>query len=1070
VIDLSRAQRPDGGLAVASRAQESFWFLDRLTPDSPTGNAYRAYRVTGRLDLGALRTVWWELLRRHEVLRSVAVDEGGELRFRVDEPVDDSWIQLNLPEDAADHWCTDWTATPLDLATGPLARLAVVGLGSSQYRLVLLAHRTVADDRSMSIIAEELSACYGAAIAGRDVRAALPAPAAQYADYALWQRGRLAAPDFRHHIDWWLATCTSPPSSPSLATDRERPSGPSWRGHTARFGWDDTFTAAITALATAQRTTVDMALLAGFAALLCRHSGVDRIAVGVPVSWRPNAEVDRLVGPCANPVLVSVDLAGAPTFRDLLDRTAETAAGAFAHGEVPIGQLARALLLDRDPRRLPFWGTMFVPSGDDSTPEFAGARVHRHHIDNGTAATDLTFTVDHVTPSIAGSLNCRASLLDHSSAQAILDQLHTFLTAAVDDPDCPVAELPLADTDAIVRAADQIAAAEPPDRGVHELVRAQALRRPDSVAVAWRGEIMTYRELVSRAVRVADRLRAADVRGRPVAVRLGPGPDLAVALLGVLDAGAHVMCLGPADMGERARAMLSELRPARMIVRDEPAQDALVQWYQSQLSGQVLNVTVDGAPADAPRHPVETGALAYVAYTSGSTGKPKGIAQSHATLAQFVTWFGTRFGLAPGARLAQWAAPGYDAGLCEVFAALTLGATLCPVPEDIRANPDKLVDWLVAEQISVLQTVPSFARELLRVIAGRRPALRPYSVSHLLLAGEALPGELANELRAALPWLRLVNLYGPTESILATWYPITDELTGTAPIGEPIPGRQVLVLDEEDRPCPAGVTGQIAIRSPYLVSGYVGRSDTDAFSPPRGLPEGNWYRTGDFGRLRWDGQLEFRGRVDFQVKLLGTRMELSDIEATLAGHESISECAVLPVPGPDGLVGKLVAHVVPVGSDGSAKIWRARLRQRFGTTMLPVTFNVHNVPLPRNIGGKIDRRALRGSDIRSGHEPTPQHTEVAQGIAAIWTDLTGVANIELTDTYCGIGGDSLLALRMLHLVGERFGVEVPLWDYLANPSLADLAATIAAPPVRRDQHQGTNVDRDTVTTAPRRGV
>jgi amino acid adenylation domain-containing protein len=1054
VIELTRAQRPVGGLAVASRAQESFWFLDRLTPGSPAGNVFRAYRVIGRLDVGALRAAWRELLRRHEVLRSVVVEHGGRVRMRVDGPSDESWTETGLPETAAPDWCAEWTATPLGLGTGPPARLAVLVHGGSRYRLVLLAHRTVADDRSLSIIVDELSACYAAVVAGRDAATALPPARAQYADYALRQRNRVTTPGFRRHLDWWLATCTPPPNAPGLPTDRERPAGPSWHGCTVRFDWDGRLAAALAAVAGARGTTVDTVLLAGFQALLCRYSGVDRVAIGVPVESRSGG-FDRLVGPCSGPVPVCVDLSGEPTFRDLLDRTAETVAAAGAHAEVPVGTLARALGLDYDPRRIPLCDAMFVPPSGDLVPEFAGTLARRLHVDNGVASTDVMLTVDRVSPSVTGSLTCRAGLLDHWSAQAILDQLRTFLTAAAADPDRLVADLPFADTDAVARASDRVADADPPACGVHELVREQMHRRPDRVAVAWRGEAVTYRELTDRADRVAAELLAADVRGRPVAVRMGPGPELAAALLGALDAGAHVVCLGAADTGERARAILGELRPARMLVHRQLTDDTLVQWYQDELSGRVLDVAAVAEPVNSARHVVEPGAPAYVAYTSGSTGTPKGIAQSHATLAQFVTWFGTRFGLGPGARLAQWAAPGYDAALCEVFAALTTGATLCPVPPDVRANPDKLTDWLVAERITVFQTVPSFARELLRVIAASRLAQRPHSLNHLLLAGEALPGELANELRAALPWVRLVNLYGPTEVILATSQPVLGDVSGTAPIGRPIPGRQVLVLDERDRPCPAGVTGQIAIRSPYLVSGYVGRRDTDAFRPPRGLPAGNWYRTGDLGRLRWDGRLEFRGRVDLQVKLLGTRMELSDIEATLAAHESVGECAVLPVPGPDGLVGGLVAHVVRAGSTGSAKVWRARLRQRFGTTMLPVTFVVHDEPLPRNVGGKIDRHSLRTPDARSGQEPGMRHTAVTRGVAAIWTELTGTVSIVPADTFLGVGGDSLLVPRMLALVRDRFGLDVPLWEYFANPSLADLAAAIGAPPVRRHQHQGT---------------
>ncbi|MCT9933174.1 AMP-binding protein [Planotetraspora sp. A-T 1434] len=543
------------------------------------------------------------------------------------------------------------------------------------------------------------------------------------------------------------------------------------------------------------------------------------------------------------------------------------------------------------------------------------------------------------------------------------------------------------------RAATAVASVERP---VHELVRRRAGTCPDAVAVSQGGENVSYLELMRQGATVAAALKAAgDVEGRPVAVRLDPGPRQAAAVLGVLAAGAYLLCLDTGGAGGRGRAVLEDLRPAILVIDGGGAQpgggeDDLVTWYRDTLNGSVLHMedllpsgeATHGSVAESWPPPAPTAGglddLMYVAYTSGSTGRPKGISQTHRTFAQFMSWFAEEFRIGPGCRVAQWAAPGYDASLVEMFAPLMSGATLCPVPSRIRANPEKIVDWLAAERITHLQTVPSFARRLLEGINGLGPAGGPYRLDHLLLAGEPLSGELVSGLRSALPAIRLVNLYGPTESILATWHEVGDtpsgDLRGRVPIGRPIPGREVLVLDELDRPCPDGVTGSLVIRSPYITPGYAGAAagERAAFRPPTGSDDPcRYYRTGDRGRRNGDGLLEFEGRQDFQVKFNGIRLELGDVEAALAAHESVAECAVVAVSGRHRLVASLAAYVVPrkQAADGAAPAaWRAALRRWFGKAMPPVTFTTVS-SLPRTAGGKIDRDRLRQLDITTDSRP-----------------------------------------------------------------------------------------------------
>ncbi|MDQ1745532.1 MAG: (S)-beta-tyrosine adenylation enzyme [Pseudonocardiales bacterium] len=496
-----------------------------------------------------------------------------------------------------------------------------------------------------------------------------------------------------------------------------------------------------------------------------------------------------------------------------------------------------------------------------------------------------------------------------------------------------------------------MAALDLPGVPVQLLVRQRAVAAPEATAISWSDGCVSARDLDRHAARIAAALTG--LAGRPIAVRVPAGPARYAALLGVLRAGAVLLWSGTGATGERGRGILEAMCPAAVLTGGTG--DELSTWYSGRAGVPLIDVTdLPDATAAEPDVPLE--AWAYIAHTSGSTGRPKGVPQTHAALAQFSNWFAAEFGLAPGVRVAQWVSPDHDPALCETFATLVSGAVLCPVPEPIRAHPGRLLAWLAAERIDVLQTVPSFARQLLAESTERSKA--PLPLRQLLLMGEAISESLVQGLRAAAPEMAVANLYGPTETVAATWYRIPATSQGVIPIGRPIPGRDVLLLDESDRECPPGTVGEIVVRSPYVTPGYLGdQPGNPAFRAVPGAGSGPWYRTGDLGVRRDDGLLEFRGRRDQQVKIQGHRLELAEVESMLLEQESVVECAVLAVTGTDGIVAKLAAYVVPRDEPCPAE-WRAHLRQRFGEVMLPMTFRTVPNALPRNETGKIDRRLL----------------------------------------------------------------------------------------------------------------
>ncbi|WP_196441305.1 AMP-binding protein [Planomonospora sp. ID67723] len=1035
--------------AATSWLQDQAWFLQKLVPDSPAYTMLRAYRTTGELDVPALRAAWRGVVLRHEILRTTLVEDGG---LPVQEIADGchphAFTEIGAAGTSAEQLCADLARTPLDLENGPLAQLTVARLDDGDHLLVLRLHEAVADEWSLATLLDELSDGYA------DQQVPPPPDGLQYASYARWQRDQGHTPEFHRLLGWWTRNLTPPPPSPAPPADRPRPDGPSFGGGAVPFAWAPVLGQAVAELAREERVSRPAVMLAAFLCLLRRHSGEDRVAVGAPVNLRPVVRTGALVGPFRNHVVLCADLSGGITFRQAVRRVAKAVTQAYQCRMIPYDRLVQALRLDRDPRRMPLCDVLFDYRDEaEPVPCLGAAEVRPVRPRAGTARTDLCLTMEHVGSELTGSLTYRDSLYEEESAGLLLDQLRTFLAIALRAPDLPADQIPLEDyarTRARVREADQTTVLDPLLPSAPELVRARAVRTPDAVALDWPDGSLTYRELDGRASAVTAALRAHRAEGASVVVRMSPGPAQVAAVLGTLGAGAYLTCLATGDAGERGKAVLAELRPACMLV-EGPADD-LVRWYEEELGGTVVDVAVLAAPARpvALVSPMTT-EPAYVAYTSGSTGKPKGIIQSHGSLAQFATWLATEFRMRPGARVAQWAAPGYDAALVETFAALTGGATLCPVPERIRAHPEKLADWLADERITLLQTVPSFARKLLDAITEGEGG-RSLSLSCLLLAGEPLPGDLAGDLRANLPAVRLANLYGATETILATWYEVTGPVHGMTPIGRSIPGRQVVVLDDWDRPCPPGVTGHLVVRSPYVALGYVGGGeDTRPFEPVYHLQAcgsgfGRFYRTGDLGRLRWDGLLEFRGRGDSQIKFHGTRVELAEVEDALNRNEAVAECALVPVSGPDGWITRLVAYVVPNRTAaGEAEVraadLRATLRTRFGKSTLPLSVKTVSA-LPRNVGGKIDRRMLPA--LATGGPRGAARTSAELELAAIWSDVLGAEPDSDGDPFFAVGGHSLMVPRLLDRVRERFGVEVPLWEFFANPTLNGLAAQVSA--------------------------
>lgn len=1053
--DAIVAERPIPASAPASDVQrwsttwtqEGLWLLDQISPDSREHRTVVSYRISGPFSPALLRATWEVVVARHEALRTTISEVAGRLVQVIGNPDrrSFSFVDLTLLDPAerdakADELCELAAAEPIDLAAGPLARLTVLRVAPAEHRAVLVVHLAVADDHSVRLLLRDLSTYYDHAQLRRPALPPKPPPAVHYADFANRQRALNGTARGEAQLRWWSAALTPLPERVVL------PWEPDASGGTLPFDWGSRTSQRLAALCHAEDVEPQTVLLAAVQAALARYGALDRVAIGVPVSLR-TPEFADVVGQFDNLLVIVADLTGAPTFRELVGRVARVLADGTQRRSLPFARLAGALASDRAADQLPLVNVLFDArgrAGDELM--LPDATVRGSRASTGLSTVDLAVTVSRVATSVGGTLAYRGGAAARRSATMVLDQLRTLLLAGLATPDVPVADLPAENADQVrtaVTAADRIAGGPVPEAPVHELVVRRAAAAPDDGAVDGVAR-MSYAELTAAARSVAAHLTGLGAAGRPVAIRMPHGATQLSASVGALLAGAHLVWFGSGETGERARIVLAEQRPVCLLVAGDPDTDDLARWYRDELDGQVLDATtLDAAPAagSVPSGQHET---CYVAYTSGSTGRPKGIAQTHGAFAQFVTWMGDELGMGTGTRVAQWVAADHDPSLCEVFATLVTGGTLCPVPEPVRVHPERFVDWLVAERITFLQTVPSFARELLGVLRTTRDA-DLLALDTLVLMGEALAGELAAGLRATLPGTRLVNMYGPTETIAATWHDVIDAPARAAvPIGESIPGRQVLVLDDADRPCQPGVTGEIVIRSPYVAAGYVGDvAGGAAFTPVAGLDDDvRTYRTGDLARRRWDGVLEFRGRRDLQVKVQGNRLELAEVEAALAAHSSVAECAVVPRLDGDGLVRQLIAYVVPRdAAEGGASVWRTHLRARFGRQLV-VQFEVMAESLPRNVAGKVDRRRLPPPRVRAEAARSPATTPAERAVAELWTELTGAGEAARDESFFSAGGHSLLIPLLRHRIRERFGVDIPVRDLFVNPTIAAMSAQL----------------------------
>ncbi|MEU4806648.1 amino acid adenylation domain-containing protein [Actinosynnema sp. NPDC023587] len=1031
--DPITAREVDGPRAL-SFAQQRLWFLDRLSPGTSEYHMTWALRLRGELDRGAFTGAVRDLLSRHEVLRTrYPVDGAGEPAQVVGPPVDLLVTDLTgQAERDAEAVLRTVAETPFDLADAPPVRPHLIRLAADHHLFVLVLHHIAGDARSEEVLARDLAGHYRARLAGDPPTTT---PPVRYADYADWQRDRLAGAAARRELAAWRERLAGL-NPVELPADRPRPPRRDGRGSTVEFAVPAAVAAPLAALGRRRGATPFMVFLAVFDALLARHTGGVDVAVGTPVAGRVRPELEHVVGFFVNTVVLRTDLSGDPTFRELVDRVAETALDAFSHDEIPFERLVEELAPDRDPARTPLFDVMFELTGDRARePELPGVEVRRVRVPRTTAKFDLTvaLTADGAG-GYRGEVEYAHALFDRTTARRLAERFVTLAGSAAADPERRLGELDVlgaAERDLVTREWRGT-----PWHGPAETVAGAFADRvaatPDAVALDDGRERRTFAELAAAAAPVADRLVAAGVGPeRPVAVVLPRSSAAVVALVAVLRSGGVFASLDPDAPPERLAALLGGLAPAAVLTdratRARLADLAGTRSLPADLA--TAAVLVDAGPTAPPAPPARVlpDHAAYVVHTSGSTGRPKGVVVPHRAYAHHCRVVAERYDIRPGDRVVLLAALGFDVAMDQIMATLLAGATVVVGPTRFWA-PAELPDRVAGLGVTHVEITPAYYREVMdHVVPGdpRLAGLRLVNVgSDVVTADDA-----ARWAATGLP-ARFLNTYGPTEATVTS---VAHEVTRaerpgmTLPIGRPLPGTEAHVLDADLRPVPAGVPGELFLGGVRLARGYLGRAAATAaaFVPdPFGAAGGRLYRTGDLVRHRHDGVLEFLGRRDEQVKIRGVRVEPGEVEAVLAGHPSVRAAAVVARRDAAGELG-LVAHVVPDGS-WSVAAARAFLRERLPEQLVPGHFAEH-AALPLTTSGKVDRRALAALDPPAA-DPVPDEPldEVEQAVAGVWAEVLGVAAVDPAEDFFDLGGHSLLATRVMARLARLFDMEIPL--------------------------------------------
>ena len=1052
------------------------WFLDQFQPGLPIYNIPLTILFPGPLNISALKQSLHEIVRRHETLRTTFQVIKGQPVQVIAPPAALEMPVLELremPETMREAEVQRLAAKEaqhvFDLARGPLFRVTLVRVADADHRLLLNMHHIISDGWSVGVLLRELTVLYDAYASGR--KSPLEELPLQYAEYARQQREYLSGERLKEQLSYWREQLAGAPPLLEMPTDRARPVVQTFRGAGRIFAVSAAVAERLAALSKAEGVTLFMTLLAAFKTLLYRYTGQADLVVGTPIANRNRADIEGLIGFFVNTLVLRTQLSGQMSFVEVVRQVREVTLGAYGHQDLPFEKLVEELQPERNLSHNPLFQVMFalqntptMGASSDSAAQSLAAHLNGKQITTDTAKFDLSLFMMEKEWGLAGEIEYNVDLFDASTIDRIIKHYQRVLEQVAHAPQQCLAELSLLSAEERQQLLVQWnnTGAPLPKTPVPQMFEAQVERTPSAVAVISEQEQVSYQELNRRANQVAHYLRRAGVGAEVrVGVCMERGVEMVVGILGILKAGGAYVPLDPGYPAERLAFMMKDAQIQVLLTQQHllnalPRHETVTICYDTECERIALE------PEDSVVNEVGEENLSYVIYTSGSTGRPKGVAMSHRSLVNLIHWQINTFAHTSGWRTLQFAAFSFDVSFQEVFSTLCSGGVLVLTTEQVRRDSEKLLHYLNEMNVGRIFLPPVAFQQLAETSV--KQVIRPSSVREVIMAGEQL--KVAGPVRAFLAKAKcdtVRNQYGPTESHVVTELILhghTHDWPTFPSIGKPIANARIYILDSNLQLVPIGVAGQLHIGGVGIARGYLNRPALTAEKfipdPFSEEPGARLYKSGDLARLLPDGNIEFLGRVDHQLKIRGFRVEPGEVEAAIEKHPAIRQAVVIAKENVTS-DRQLVAYVVCLPEQTfTVSEMNHFLREFLPEYMIPSAFvELNELPLSPN--GKVDRQSLptpEGSRPKLEEDFVAPRNSIEETIAGIWREILGLKQVGIYDNFFDLGGHSLMATQVISRLRNAFQVEsLPLRRLFETPIIAELVTAVVQFQVEQEDEE-----------------
>jgi amino acid adenylation domain-containing protein len=1033
-----------------SSAQKRLWFLDKLQPNSAVYNVPTVLALRGPLELELFRQALETIVERHRTLRTVfdSADDAPFQKINPIGPIDLPLIDLSALTShdrvrEVDKLVAREVRRPFDLARDLMVRACLVKLSASEHILILVTHHIASDEWSLRLLLKEWAELYTASRENRE--AAVPQLPIQYTDFAAWQQEWLESDASQVHLEYWRKQLKGA-AALQIPTTRPRPASQSFHGAICTAVLPKELATALKDFSRQNDATLFMTLLAGFKAVLYRYTQQEDIVVGCPIAGRNRAETEPLIGFFVNTLALRSRIEAHNTFRELLAQVKEKTLAAYNHQDVPFDRIVEEVHPERSSNRMPLVQVVFALNNEYVEDQlFPGVYAEEIETGTGTSKFDITFVTKDTPAGLSAVVEYNSDLFHEMFIQRLLGHFEQLLGGMLADPDEKIARLPLItprEREFLIHELNRTERPYSRSACVQEIFETQVSKTPDATAFKYGSETITYRDLNARANQLAHYLTNGKAgAGTLVGVYLDRSIEMIVSFLGILKAGAAYVPLDLSYPKERLSFMIADSKMPLILTDSLHAKDLPTGEVPALCLDEAWSVIRD-EPRQLPPNSANADSLAYVIYTSGSTGQPKGVPVPHRGITRLVC--NTDYvQITPDDRIAQASNASFDAATFEIWGALLTGATVVGINKDTALSPSDFARTLQTEKISILFLTTALFNQLAREVPGVFATLQT-----VLFGGEAVDPKWVSAVLECDPPRRLLHVYGPTENTtFSSWYHIKNlsEEALTVPIGRPIANSELYILDPEQQPVPLGINGEVYVGGDGLAHGYWNRPELTGskFADHPFRSGARLYRTGDLARFDEEGNVEFVGRIDHQIKLRGFRIELGEIEALLAKHPNVSNNVVMlreDTPGDK----RLVAYVIPKDGTPDPADLRTHLRSQLPDYMVPAAV-VFMEAFPLTPNEKIDRKAL---PVPEQNRPELNRSfiaardEIERQLVKIWETVLGVQPVGIADNFFDLGGHSLLAVKVFSQIEKQIGRKLPLATLFRAPTVEQVAALL----------------------------